>query len=75
MKLLPPDLHHDDEIDGLRTQEEIDLYRQREATKRERAKRRYAETCVRHLQLELVIRAALFALIAGGWVLTLLDLG
>lgn len=75
MKLLPLDLHNDDEIEGLRTQEEIDLYRQREAAKHERAKRRYTETCVWRLQLELVIRAALFALIAGGWVLTLLELG
>lgn len=51
--------HDRDENSGLRTQRQIELFRQREAAKRERAQRRAEEARVRHLNFELVQRTVL----------------
>lgn len=58
-----------DENQGLRTERQIELYRQREAAKRERAERcevearaRESEARVRHLNFELIQRAVLLFL-------------
>jgi len=57
------------EDQGLRTERQIELYRQREAAKRERAERceaearaRESEARVRHLNFELIQRAVLLAM-------------
>ena len=51
--------HRRDQTNGLRTERQIDLFRKREAAKREQAQRREAEARVRHLNLDLVIRIVL----------------
>jgi uncharacterized membrane protein len=58
-----------DENQGLRTERQIELYRQREAARRERAERwevearaREAEARVRHLNLGLIERTVLLVL-------------
>jgi hypothetical protein len=51
--------HKRDENNGLRTERQIALYRQREAAKRERAERRELEAQVRHSNFELIQRAIL----------------
>jgi Na+/H+ antiporter NhaD/arsenite permease-like protein len=57
------------ENQGLRTERQIELYRQREAAKRERAERceiearaRESEARVRHLNFELIQRAVLLVM-------------
>lgn len=54
-----PSFHRRDRDNGLRTQRQIELFRQREAAKRERVKRKAEEAQVRHLNFELVQRAVL----------------
>ena len=56
---LSPSFHNRYEDTGLRTQRQIELFRQREAAKRERAERRAEEARVRHLNFGLVQRAVL----------------
>jgi uncharacterized membrane protein len=51
-----------DENQGLRTERQILLYRQREAAKRERAERCEVEARVRHLNFELIQRIVLLVL-------------
>ena len=50
------------ENQGLRTERQIELYRQREAAKRERAERRAAEAHVRQLNLSVVQQAVLLVM-------------
>jgi hypothetical protein len=50
------------ENQGLRTERQIELYRQREAAKRERAERREVEARVRQLNLSVVQQAVLLAM-------------
>lgn len=54
-----PSFRHRDRDNGLRTQRQIELFRQREAAKRERVKRKAEEAQVRHLNFELVQRVVL----------------
>ncbi len=56
-----------DEIDGLRTEKQIALYRLREAAKHDRARRWETEARVRHLKLELGVRLVLLGLTVAGW--------
>jgi len=49
---------------GLRTERQIQLYRQREAARRERAERREAEAKVRFANLQLAQGAVLLAVVA-----------
>jgi hypothetical protein len=51
-----------DENQGLRTKRQIELYRQREAAKRERAERREVEARVRHLNFALIQRVVLLVM-------------
>jgi hypothetical protein len=66
---LPVPTHKQDENQGLRTERQITLYRQREEAKRQRAERceaearaREAEARVRHLNFELIQRVVLLVL-------------
>lgn len=54
--------HRRDQTSGLRTERQIDLFRKREAAKREQAQRKEAEACVRHLNLDFVIRIVLLVI-------------
>jgi hypothetical protein len=54
---LPPISQKRDEIGRLKTERQIQLFRQREAARRERAERREAEARVRHSNLDFVQRA------------------
>jgi hypothetical protein len=57
--------HKRDEIGGLRTERQIDLFRQREDARRARVERREAEARVRHLNLDLLIRSVLLVLVVA----------
>jgi uncharacterized membrane protein len=57
--LRRPLFRHQDQDLGLRTRRQIELFRQREAAKRERVQRRLEEAHVRHLNFELVQRIVL----------------
>lgn len=54
--------HKRDQESGLRTERQIDLFRRREAAKREQAQRKEAEARVRHLNLDFVIRIVLLVI-------------
>lgn len=64
--------HKSDEIDGLRTERQIELFRKREAARRERAERREAEARVRHSNFELVMRIILLTLAVVVWLMAIL---
>lgn len=54
--------HKRDTSQGLRTERQITLFRQREEARREQAKRRETEAHVRHLNFDLFQRAVLLVL-------------
>jgi hypothetical protein len=64
LRLLSPSKTRS-ENNGLRTERQITLYRQREAAKRERAERREVEARVRHSNFELIQRAVLLVIGVG----------
>jgi hypothetical protein len=57
--------HGGDEIDGLQSREEIDLYVERKKARKIRTERREAEAHVRHLNLDLAMRIVLGLLAVG----------
>jgi hypothetical protein len=54
-----PDRRKQEGLNGLRTRKQIELFREREAARRERAERREAEARVRHRNFDLIQRAIL----------------